>query len=189
MDPTNILFLTDSYKISHHLQYPPNTTKLFSYFESRGGKWDKTLFFGLQIIMKKYLAGVVVTQDMIEEADNFFQQHFGSNIFNRSGWELIVSRHGGKLPVIIRAVPEGSVVPTHNVLLTVENTDPDIAWITNYLETLLVQVWYPLTVATNSWFCKQVIKNYLEKTGVSILKVSSCGATGNLNPISGRIKA
>ena len=168
MDPTNILFLTDSYKISHHLQYPPNTTKLFSYFESRGGKWDKTLFFGLQIILKKYLAGVVVTQDMIEEADNFFQQHFGSNIFNRSGWELIVSRHGGKLPVIIRAVPEGSVVPTHNVLLTVENTDPDIAWITNYLETLLVQVWYPLTVATNSWFCKQVIKNYLEKTSDSL---------------------
>lgn len=161
----NLLFLSDSYKVSHHLQYPQNTSKIFSYFESRGGKWDKTVFFGLQIILKKYLAGVVVTSEMIDEADSFFQEHFGSNIFNRKGWELIVSRHGGRLPVLIRAVPEGSVVTTHNVLFTVENTDPDVSWITNYLETLLVQTWYPITVATNSWSCKQVIKNYLEKTG------------------------
>ena len=160
----NTLFLTDSYKISHHLQYPPDTTRLFSYFESRGGKWDKTLFFGLQIILKKYLTGVVVTQQMIDEADVFFRQHFGTDIFNRAGWELIVTRHGGKLPVRIRAVPEGSIVPVKNVLFTVENTDPDLAWLTNYLETLLVQTWYPMTVATNSWACKQVIKTYLERT-------------------------
>ena len=160
----NTLFLTDSYKISHHLQYPPGTTQIFSYFESRGGKWDKTVFFGLQVIMKKYLSGVVVTQEMIDEADQFFREHFGRNIFNRKGWELIVTRHGGKLPVLIRAVPEGSVVSVHNVLFTVENTDPELAWITNYLETLLVQVWYPMTVATNSWWCKQVIRAYLETT-------------------------
>merc|ERR1719300_987404 len=161
----NRIFLTDSYKISHHLQYPPDTTSIFSYFESRGGKWEKTLFFGLQIILREYLTGVVVTQQMIEEADLLFRQHFGCDIFNRSGWELIVSRHGGRLPVRIRAVPEGSLVTTRNVLFTVENTDPDVSWITNYLETLLVQTWYPITVATNSWSCKQVIKNYLEKTG------------------------
>lgn len=89
----NTLFLTDSYKISHHLQYPPGTTKIFSYFESRGGKWERTVFFGLQIILKRYLTGVVVTQEMIEEADTFFREHFGGNIFNREGWELIVSRY------------------------------------------------------------------------------------------------
>ena len=160
----NTLLLTDSYKISHHLQYPPDTTSIFSYFESRGGKWDRTLFFGLQIILKKYLTGVVVTQKMIEEADVFFRQHFGADIFNRAGWELIVNRHGGKLPVRIRAVPEGSIVPVRNVLFTVENTDPDLAWLTNYLETLLVQTWYPMTVATNSWACKQVSRSFLERT-------------------------
>ena len=48
----NTLFLADGYKISHHLQYPPGTTTIFSYFESRGGKWDKTVFFGLQYILK-----------------------------------------------------------------------------------------------------------------------------------------
>ena len=58
----NFLLLTDSYKITHHLQYPPDTEKIFSYFESRGGKWQETLFFGLQYILKKHLVGVVVTQ-------------------------------------------------------------------------------------------------------------------------------
>ena len=164
----NRIFLTDSYKISHHLQYPPDTTSIFSYFESRGGKWDKTLFFGLQIILKKYLVGVVVTQEMIEEADVFFREHFGCQVFNREGWELIVRKHGGKLPVRIRAVPEGSLVPTRNVLFTVENTDPECSWITNYLESLLVQVWYPMTVATNSWHCRAVLESYLQRTADSV---------------------
>ena len=91
----NTLFLADGYKISHHLQYPPGTTTIFSYFESRGGKWDKTVFFGLQYILKKYLCGAVVTKDMIDEAELFVEEHFGSCIFNRSGWEHILSKHGG----------------------------------------------------------------------------------------------
>lgn len=161
----NTLFLADSYKISHHLQYPPDTTTIFSYFESRGGKWDQTVFFGLQYILKKYLCGVVINKEMIDEAEVFFEEHFGSkHIFNRSGWEHILSKHGGKLPVRIRAVPKGTLVATRNVLFTVENTDPEVAWLTNYLETLLVQVWYPITVATNSWACKQLIIQYMERT-------------------------
>lgn len=168
----NTLFLCDSYKVTHHLQYPPNTTTIFSYFESRGGKWDKTVFFGLQYILKKYLCGVVITRKMIDEAEVFFTEHFGSNIFNKAGWDYILAKHGGKLPVRIRAVPEGTVVSTRNVLFTVENTDPEAAWLTNYLETLLVQAWYPITVATNSWQCKQLITQYMDRTADSTDKVS-----------------
>ena len=61
-----------------------------------------------------------------------------------------------------------------------ENTDPDVSWITNYLETLLVQTWYPITVATNSWSCKQVIKNYLEKTGDDLSGTLICQSTNEL---------
>ena len=101
---------------------------------------------------------------MICEAEIFIKEHFGTNVFNRSGWEYILSQHGGKLPVRIRAVPEGTLVDTKNVLFTVENTDPEVPWLTNYLETLLVQAWYPITVATNSWACKQLIIQYMERT-------------------------
>jgi hypothetical protein len=40
----NIILLTDSYKVSHHVQYPPNTSKIYSYFESRGGKFTEVCF-------------------------------------------------------------------------------------------------------------------------------------------------
>merc|ERR1712110_1255981 len=49
--------------------------------------------------------------------------------------------------------------------MTVENTDPKCFWLPNYLETFLVQVWYPMTVCTNSFFQKRLITKYLEETG------------------------
>ena len=45
----------------------------------------------------------------------------------------------GDVQVRIKAVPEGTVVPVKNVLVTVENTDPACFWLVNYLETFLVQ--------------------------------------------------
>ena len=142
----NFLLKTDSYKITHHLQYPPGdlryhcvtdccscqssgTQLVFSYFESRGGKFKEVLFFGLQYILKKHLVGVVVTNNMIKEAKQFFAEHFSDpehKFFNEAGWRYIVEKHGGKLPLEIRAVPEGLTVPTSNVLFTVENTDPEV---------------------------------------------------------------
>jgi nicotinamide phosphoribosyltransferase len=162
----NLLLLTDCYKLTHWKQYPPNTTKVYSYFESRGGDYPETVFFGLQYFLKKYLEGKVVTQAKIDEAEEITELTLGDKaLFNKSGWEYILDALDGKLPISIKAVPEGTVVPTHNVLITVENTDTQCWWLTNYLETLLVQVWYPTTVATQSREIKKVISDFLQKTG------------------------
>jgi nicotinamide phosphoribosyltransferase len=160
----NILLCTDSYKVSHHLQYPPNTSKVYSYFESRGGKFPETVFFGLQYLLKKHLVGQIITLEKIEEAREIYETHLGPGLFNYDGWKYILDKHGGKFPLRIKAVPEGSVVPTKNVLFTVENTDPNCYWLTNYVETLLVQVWYPMTVCTNSREQKKIIAKYLNET-------------------------
>jgi len=162
----NPILLTDSYKASHHAQYPPGTTRVYSYLESRGGRFDEVVFFGLQYLLHEYLAGAVVRREHVDEAEAFFAAHLGQpRIFHRAGWEHVLARHGGRLPLAIRAVPEGTVVPTHNALLTVENTDPACFWLTNYLETLLVQVWYGTTVATLSRELRKLILRSLEKTG------------------------
>lgn len=162
----NIMLLTDSYKLSHYKQYPPQTTNIYSYFESRGGMFNAVTFFGLQYQLKNYLSGVVVTEEKINEAEALYAKHFGTaELFYREGWEYILKQHGGKLPVRIKAVAEGTVVPTHNVMMTVENTDPACFWLTNFLETLLVQVWYGCTVATQSREIKKLIARYLEETG------------------------
>ena len=160
----NIILLTDAYKMTHWKQYPADTKRVYSYFESRGGKFSKTVFYGLQIMLKKYLEGVVLEQWMIDEADEFCQEVFGADYFNREGWEHILREHGGKLPVEIKAVPEGTKVPYRNVLMTIENTDEKVPWITNFLETILVQVWYPTTVATLSAEIKELGERYAEET-------------------------
>jgi nicotinamide phosphoribosyltransferase len=69
----NILTLTDSYKATHWKQYPKGTTKVYSYLESRGGKFDNTMFYGLQYFIKTYLTGKVVTEEKIAKAKKFWE--------------------------------------------------------------------------------------------------------------------
>lgn len=158
----SILFDTDSYKAGHFLQYPPGTTSMFSYIESRGGEYSYTIFFGLQYYLKEYLSHRVTIEE-VEKAKEFFAAH--GEPFNYEGWMYIAKELGGKLPVRIRAVPEGTRVPTHNILVSVESTDPKVFWIVSWLETsLLRNVWYGTTVATRSHVIKQIIMNALWKS-------------------------
>lgn len=159
----NPILNTDSYKFSHYLQYPDDVKYINAYVEARGGLWNKTLFYGLQVYLMEYLTQKV-TKEHIEEARDFVKNH--GLPFNEDGWKYIVDAHGGVLPVEIEAVAEGSLVGTGNVLLQIKNTDPKVPWITTYLETgLLRAIWYPTTIATNSYHCKHVIHKYLEETG------------------------
>jgi nicotinamide phosphoribosyltransferase len=159
----NLILNTDSYKVSMFKQYPAGTTGVYSYIESRGGRYDRTVFFGLQAFIKEYLLEPI-TQSDIDIADEILTAH--GEPFNRAGWQYILDKHRGYLPVVIRAVPEGTVVPVKNVLATIENTDPECYWLTTWLETALLRaVWYGTTVATQSYTIKQVILDYLERTG------------------------
>lgn len=176
----NLLLNTDSYKASHWLQYPPGTDATFFYVESRGGIHDRTVFFGLQAILKEYLSKPITHAD-VDEARDLFAAH--GEPFNETGWRDIVDRHGGLLPVRIRAVPEGSVVPTHNALMTIESTDSHAYWVPSYLETMLLRIWYPVTVATISWHAKQTIRQFLERTSDDVegqlpFKLHDFGARG-----------
>lgn len=162
----NIILATDYYKQTHWLQYPKKTQVVYSYLESRGGQFDSVSFFGLQGFLKDYLEGVVVTQWMVNEAAEVLKQGFGFDYFNRAGWQRIVDVHGGKLPLRIRAVKEGSLVPTSSVLLTIENTDEELPWLTNFIETALLRgTWYPTTVATLSYHIKKVYADFCRETG------------------------
>lgn len=164
----NILLLTDSYKLTHARQYPEGTTRVFSYMESRGGESPETVFFGLQYVVNRYLKGQVVTQEKIDEAREVVNAHLGPGHFNEAGWLHILNDHNGELPLSIHAVPEGTVVPTGNVLMTMQNTCDKCHWVTNYMETLLMQLWYPITVATLSRRMKKLIGKFMAETGGSI---------------------
>jgi nicotinamide phosphoribosyltransferase len=175
----NLLLNSDSYKYSQFNQYPPQTEGVFSYIESRGGHHDETLFFGLQMFLKDYLMKPIRMED-IDIAEAIIQAH--GEPFYRGGWEYIIKKHGGYLPVRIKAVPEGMIIPVKNVLLTIENTDPNCYWLTSFLETALLRaIWYPTTVASNSYNSKKLILNYLIRNGDPNLidfKLHDFGARG-----------
>jgi nicotinamide phosphoribosyltransferase len=158
----NILLMSDSYKSSHFVQYPEGAQFVSSYIESRGGKWDRTVFFGLQMFLKEYLATSITKED-IDEAEEVLTAH--GEPFNRAGWMHILDKHEGRLPIRIQALPEGTVIETRNVLVQLVNTDPLVPWLTSFLETALLRaVWYPTTVATNSFAAKEVIYKALQET-------------------------
>ena len=163
MNLTNLVLNTDSYKFSHYLQYPPETRAISSYVEARGhSDHPEVLFFGLQMFLKEYLSKPVTMQD-IDEAEAIVTAH--GLPFNREGWTHIVNRHGGFLPLLIEALPEGTMVRRGVPVAQVVNTDPACFWLTSYIETALLRaIWYPSTVASNSRKVKQIIQPVLEKT-------------------------
>lgn len=176
----SIILNTDSYKASMFKQYPPGTTHVWSYIESRGGKYDETVFFGIQAFIKEYLLTPITEAD-IDEAAEIWAAH--GEPFNYEGWKYILDVHGGMLPLEIRSVPEGTVVDTHNILVSVVNTDPNVPWLTTWVETAMLRaVWYGSTVATNSREIKKVIAEWMRRTGADMVglpfKLHDFGARG-----------
>ncbi len=159
----NRIIDTDSYKSSHFLQYPPNTTLVHSYLESRGSErnYTETVFFGLQYLLKRYFAEPFKMADVLE-ANEVITAH--GEPFNLAGWTRLIEKHNGTLPLRVRAVAEGSIVPTRNVLMTVENTDDEFFWLTGWFESQFMRIWYPITVATQSYYIKRDVYQFLQET-------------------------
>jgi len=175
----NIILNSDSYKFSQYCQYPDKTEFVFSYIESRGGIYDKLVFFGLQMFLKDYLKRKIKRKD-IDRAERLITKH--GEPFYREGWEYILKEHGGRLPVKIHAVDEGTVIQPGQILLWIRNTDPKCWWLTSFLETALLRaIWYPTTVASNSYASKLIIKHALRESGDEALlpfKLHDFGARG-----------
>jgi nicotinamide phosphoribosyltransferase len=182
----NFILASDSYKYSHapsqeETQFPKGTTYLEYYLESRGGHYGKTEFAGLQIFINEVLTKPI-TRENVEQAKKFMELH--GEPFNYEGWMGIVEKHNGFLPLKISAVPEGAVVPTGNILVKVQSTDPEFFWVAGWIETALLRaVWYPTTIATRSFHMKKTVLDFLIKTsddpkGEIDFKVHDFGARG-----------
>lgn len=170
-----IFYRTDSYKVSQWPGYDDDIEKIYSYLSTRGGKYPKTIFFGLRYYLERYLSEEAVKNNLrfagayaySDLAANFYKKHFmgQDHVFNQDGFERLFAKHGNRLPIEIRALPEGSLVPHHVPHLTIVNTDDEFPWLTNWLETLLLKVWYPTNVATQSFFMRLELIKSLIRTG------------------------
>lgn len=156
----NLLLNTDSYKTSHFNQYPPGATKITSYIEARPGEGlQNVVFFGLQAALIEYFENPLTKWD-VDEAEAIIK---ASGLpFNREGFDHVIDKFGGYIPVEIDAIPEGSVVPRGTPLATISNIGgAKTIWATSYFETLLLRgVWYPTTVASLSYSIRRIVAEY-----------------------------
>ena len=160
----NILMDSDSYKFSHFPQYPVDSVNAYEYAEARSlENYEKLLFVGLYGMVKEYFTSPITKEDVLE-AEMYAKSH--GEPFNKNGFMKIVENHNGLFPVTIKSVPEGLVIPNKTILFTVELTenDADLFWLPSWMETFLMRVWYPCTVATRSYYVKEMLLEMAKKT-------------------------
>lgn len=160
---TNPLLATDVYKLGHLRQYPEGTTEIYSYLTARSSKkFDHVVWFGLQAIIKEMLLQPITTQ-MVNELYCYYKSILGA-VPDDVDKKLIALARLGYWPISIKSAPEGSVIETRNVLMTIKNTHPDFAWTVGFLESYLLKVWNTSTVATSSLGFRRLFERYAEET-------------------------
>ncbi len=161
----NPLLMTDVYKCGHLNQYIKNTEYVYSYLMARSTKkFDKTVFFGLQYYLKEYLTRAI-THEHVDEFMKVTKSVIGSTPTDaQTERKLRELADLGYLPLEIKAVPEGTVIDNKNVLLTIKNTLPNFHWVVGFVESVLLKIWFPMTVATTSYAYRKIVDKYFKET-------------------------
>lgn len=159
----NSTITTDAYKLTHWLQRPEGISEFMSYGEPRlGGEHNSVCFFGLQYILKEYFL-VAVSEKNIADGYKRSLETFGyDHYFPKEIWEKV--KDLGYFPIKIKAVKEGSIIPTGNVFFTIESTKPWFSNMISHFEDYLMWCWYSCGVATRVAKIKQDITPLFEKS-------------------------
>lgn len=158
----------DSYKFSHPFAYKAGIDGMSSYGEARVDPNDTIVPFGMQLFLKRF-ATLRITMKDIDDAEAFSVAHFGRKLFCRKAWVKVVKEYGGAMPLVIRAVPEGTVMRGGQPIYNVTVIDRDLHWMAAGFETIIQRaVWYPTTIVTQDYLVKQEIKGFYERTGANM---------------------
>ncbi len=165
---------TDFYKTGHRQQYPKGTSLVYSNMTARGSRIpdiDWVVMFGLQYFLKEYL-GYQFRINFFNRKQSNVIAEYKRRLDTSLGPDAVPMDHMvalhdlGYLPVVIKALPEGSIVPLRVPFLTIENTHPDFFWVTNFLETMMSNIlWHPMTSATISSYYRSILDSYAHLTG------------------------
>lgn len=148
--------ICDFYKLAHRSMYPEGMETVYSTWTPRASRVNgvtEVVAFGAQAGLMKLVA-------IFEE--NFFSRpkaeviaEYARVIKFTLGDQNPETRHLedlhdlGYLPLSIKALPEGTVVPIRVPMLTIQNTDKRFFWLTNYIETFFsCELWQTSTSAT-----------------------------------------
>ena len=169
----NPLLLTDGYKTGHHQQYPHGTTLVYSNFTPRSNKYapkgcDMVVSFGQQMVMKQIHEAFQneffskPKDEVCGEMKRELSLYLGTD-YDVTHFEQLHDL--GYLPIAVKGIEEGTLVPIKVPVLTIYNTLPEFYWVTNYLETIISNLlWKPMTSATIAHTYRKVLTKWQEKT-------------------------
>lgn len=169
----NPMLLCDFYKISHKELYPQGTEKIYSTFTPRTSRIqgiDKVIVFGIQQFIKKYLIDYFNENffgkektEVINDYQRVIKNTLGIETPDTTHIELLYDL--GHLPIKIKMLREGTLVPIRVPCLTIENTDERFFWLTNFLETLMsCEIWQTMTSATIAFEYRKIVQQYSTET-------------------------
>lgn len=168
----NPMTLTDGYKIGHKDQYPRGTTRVYSNWTPRGTRVPQiqnVVSFGLQYFIKEYMVNRM--REFFADTRGNVEKRYAKRVSEYLGFPVTASHIGelhelGFMPLEFRALPEGTNSPLRVCQFTVENTDPRMFWLPNYIETNVSQtVWGMSTAATLAYRFRKMLNEAAEKTG------------------------
>jgi nicotinamide phosphoribosyltransferase len=169
------MLLCDFYKISHREQYPDGTELVYSTWTPRASRLEgvnHVVHFGAQKFIKEYLISYF--------DDNFFDRpevevvaeytryiKFALGVAKPDSSHISALHKLGYLPLHIRSLAEGTIVPLRCPTMTIHNTKPEFFWLTNYIETLMsCENWQESTSATIAYEYRKILNKFaLETTG------------------------
>lgn len=166
----SLILRLDSYKLGHPWLYNPDIEATASYGGTRLPYSEETVFAGMQLLLNTYMSERI-THAQIDAAEEFAINHFGvPGLLHRAAYEMIADNYDGYMPVVIRSVDEGQVlpggIPQYAVL---SDAHPILAFLGPALETIIQRgIWYPSVIATDDRNIKQDTLHYYEMSGADM---------------------
>lgn len=169
----NAILLCDTYKTLHRDMYPQNLKKLYSYWVPRKSMLkthDKMVFFGMQAFIQEFLCDYfkknffdVEINKMLDEYEKYMNVQLGKGVYSL---EPVIRLHRlGYLPLLIRAIPEGTEVGMGVPCIEITNTDDEFAWVVQWIECILQnELWKTCNHATIAKMYLSLARKYYDET-------------------------
>ena len=170
------LEMCDGYKTGHVFQYPEGTEGVYSNWTPRMSRIEgvnKVVFFGMRYFIQEYLIRAWnegffsrPLDDVLKAYQKRINGYLGADLQSYKHIEYL--HRLGYLPLLIKALPEGSRVDLRVPMLTICNTDPKCFWLTNFIESIMSNIlWMPCTSATIAYEYRTLLDKYARWTSES----------------------
>lgn len=170
---------TDFYKTGHIKQYPEGTELVYSNFTARSARLakmsslfdGKVVFFGLQGFIKEFLIEAW-NEGFFNRSKDEVVKEYKRRMDTALGPSSVDVQHIadlhdlGYLPLVIKALPEGSRVNIKVPPFVAYPSHPKFFWLYQYLETVVsAEMWKAINSATIAYEYRRVIDKYVDLTG------------------------